>query len=197
MHKHVGKHYQSHSKGMTEKEIIEYLEIVFKDITDFELVSVNNPITKVLKHQTKEERENFFSVVDNVELFAKNNDLIKKIGTGDFFKLTKNGKKLKKLGSYSEYLKHIKKKDLKPESKVINVNGVYIEKNENNKNQSFENIANKKQVNAEPNIIPVQKSRLKKILSDPWFIGISLLILTVVFNAERIKNWVDSIIDGI
>jgi hypothetical protein len=76
---------------MTEKEIIKYLEIVFKDITDFELVSINNPITKVLKHETTEEREKFFTVVDNVELFAKNNNLIRKHGTGDFFKLTEKG----------------------------------------------------------------------------------------------------------
>jgi hypothetical protein len=84
---------------MTEKGIIEYLEIVFKDITDFELVSINNPITKVLKHETKEEREKFFSVVDNVELFAKNNNLIKKHGTGDFFKLTDRGRKFKESNS--------------------------------------------------------------------------------------------------
>jgi hypothetical protein len=182
---------------MTEKEIIEYLEIVFKDITDFELVYINKPITKILKRETKEERDKFFLIVDCLELFAKNNDLIEKNGTGDFFRLTDNGKKLKKLGSYSEFLKHIEKKELESESKVINVSGVYIEKNENNKNQSFENIANKKQVNAEPTKIPEKKSLFKRIYSDPWVIGITLLLLAVLFNAERIKNWVDSIIDGL
>jgi hypothetical protein len=42
----VGNHYQSHSKVMNNKEIIKYLEIVFNDITDFELVSVNNASQK-------------------------------------------------------------------------------------------------------------------------------------------------------
>jgi hypothetical protein len=79
----------------------------------------------------------------------------------------------------------------------ININGVYIENNENSKNQSFENIANKKQVISEPNNKPEKKSRLKKILSNPWFIGISLVFLAAVLNAERIKKLLDSIIDGL
>ena len=178
---------------MNEKEIIEHLEIVFNDITDFELVSVNNPIFDLLHPKTEDEKNKFFSIVDNVKLFAKNNDLIEKHGTGDFFKLTKKGKKLKKLGSYSEYLKYIEKKELESKSKVINNSGIYIESNENKGTQSFEKTANKKQVNAEPNSKPEQKSRLKKILSDPWVIGISLVLLAAILNVERIKNWYDSI----
>jgi hypothetical protein len=95
---------------MTEKEIIKYLDIVFKDITDFELVSINNPITKVLKHETKEERKKFFSVVESVELFAKNNDLIEKNGNGGWFSLTEKGKELKQTDLGFEKFKNKSKK---------------------------------------------------------------------------------------
>jgi hypothetical protein len=80
---------------MNEKEIIKYLDILFKDITDFELVSIKNSISKALKHETKEEKKKFFLVVDSVKLFAKNKGLIEKNGNGDWFKLTDKGKKLK------------------------------------------------------------------------------------------------------
>jgi hypothetical protein len=114
---------------MTEKDIIKYLEIVFKDITDFELVSINNPLLKVLKHETTEERKKFFSVVDNVKLFAKNNDLIEKHGTGDFFKLTDKGIKFKKSNSsykfflFKEKLKSI---NLKKIGIIVAVIGVIL-----------------------------------------------------------------------
>lgn len=83
------------------------------------------------------------------------------------------------------------------ENKNITNSGIYINKNENKGNQSFENIANKKQVNAEPNNNPEQKSRFKKILSSSWFIGISLVFLAAILNAERIKNWIDSVMNGL
>jgi hypothetical protein len=114
---------------MTEKDIIKYLEIVFKDITDFELVSINNPLLKVLKHETTEERKKFFYVVDNVKLFAKNNDLIEKHGTGDFFKLTDKGIKFKKSNSsykfflFKEKLKSI---NLKKIGIIVAVIGVIL-----------------------------------------------------------------------
>jgi hypothetical protein len=89
---------------MNKKEIIKYLEIVFKDIANFESVSINNPIAKVLKHETKSERIKFFLVVDNVELFAINNDLIEKNGDGGWFKLTPTGKDFKRSNlSYCRY----------------------------------------------------------------------------------------------
>ncbi|QXP63268.1 hypothetical protein [Polaribacter sp. HaHaR_3_91] len=81
---------------MTEKEIIKYLDIVFKDITNFNLVSINNSIAKVLKHETKEEKEKLFLTVKKVKLFGKNNDLFEKNGDGDWYLLTEKGKELKK-----------------------------------------------------------------------------------------------------
>jgi hypothetical protein len=165
---------------MTEKEIIKYLEIVFNDITDFELVSVNNPITKVLKHETKEERDKFFSVVDNVKLFAKNNDLIEKHGTGDFFKLTKNGKQLKKIGSYSEYLKYIEKKEL--DNNGLNINIENLINGDNNGIQSSGNIELKS---------PFKQKIVNKIAKEPskkpwieitsWVIG-SIVGLIAIYE---------------
>ncbi|AUC84754.1 hypothetical protein CW731_05350 [Polaribacter sp. ALD11] len=114
---------------MKENEIIKYLDIVFKDITNFESVSVNNPIMKVLKHETEEERDKFFLVVESVELFAKNKDLIKKDGDGDFFKLTDRGRKLKESNSsYKSFCfkEKIRSADFKKLAILIAIIGIIL-----------------------------------------------------------------------
>lgn len=40
-----------------------------------------------------------------------------------------------------------------------------------------------------------KKSIFNKIYSDPWVIGIVLLIIASILSADRIKKWIDSIID--
>ena len=180
--------------NLSEKEIIEYLEIVFKDITDFELVSINNPITKVLKHGTKEERVKFFSVVDNVKLFAKNNDLIQKNGTGDFFKLTENGKSLKKLGSYTEYLKYIEKKELGFERLLINNGNIIQGNNYGNQSSNFSNnpqthniIANNKPTKKKNLIIKFWELISENKLISGILLFVILYVLKVYFNID-LKN---------
>tara|TARA_R110002126_G_scaffold289763_1_gene445419 strand:- start:1406 stop:1957 length:552 start_codon:yes stop_codon:yes gene_type:complete len=181
------------------KETIENFNIVLSKIEKFSEFSPGVILFKIIKpnEKIKQEVTEFNKIVENVFTFGINEDFFIENGEYPWCSLTKKGKLAKKKGGYLEYEKYINEKELKSENKSITVNGVYIENNENSKNQSFENIANKKQVSAEPNNKPEQKSRLKKILSDPWFIGISLALLAAVLNAERIKKWLDSIIDGL
>lgn len=163
---------------MKEKETIKYLEIVFKDITDFELVSIKDPITKVLKHETKEERDKFFSVVENVELFARNNDLIEKNGNGGWFKLTDKGKKLKKNGGYLEYEKYIEKKEL--ENNGLNINIENLNQGENNgvliQGSRLEKSPIKHKTVQKTNSKPIKKSLLE---ITTWVIGIIIGLIGI------------------
>lgn len=43
---------------------------------------------------------------------------------------------------------------------------------------------------------PAKKSRLITILSNPWFIGISLTFLAAVFNAKRFMSFINNIFDN-
>jgi hypothetical protein len=159
------------------KETIKYFDIVLSKIENFEEFSSGVILFKILEPNEKIQQEviEFNDLVGRVNLFGRNEDFFMKNGENGHHSLKPEGKIAKKLGSYSEYLKYIEKKELKDENKNINVNGVYIEKNSNKKIQSFENIANKKQVKAEPSIKPEQKSLVKKIFSSSWtllFVGI-------------------------
>ncbi|WP_439129267.1 hypothetical protein [Polaribacter sp.] len=82
---------------MTEKEIIKYLDLVFKGITDFNAFSTNNILFKIIKPNDKveKERNSFFEIIKEVERFGKNNDLFEQISTQNWYKLTPKGKELK------------------------------------------------------------------------------------------------------
>ncbi|WP_157209286.1 hypothetical protein [Mariniflexile maritimum] len=58
-------------------------------------------------------------------------------------------------------------------------------------------MAKTKQTIAAPINKPVTKSLFKRIYSDPWLIGISLVIIALILSADRIKNWINGIIDKI
>lgn len=80
---------------MTEKEVIKYIDLVIKNIDDFNAFGIRDPVFDKLKPKTEDERKHFFKLIDKIELFAKNNDLFIRVSKGDYFKLTDKGKKLK------------------------------------------------------------------------------------------------------
>lgn len=52
-------------------------------------------------------------------------------------------------------------------------------------------------VNAVPSNNPVRKSLFKRIVTSPWFIGIVLVIIAAILNADRISDWINNIINNI
>ena len=80
---------------MTDKEIIKYIDLLIKDIDDFDAFSVNNIIFEYLKPESKDEKESFLNIIDEIKLFGKNNDLFVSRTKDGWCKLTDKGKKLK------------------------------------------------------------------------------------------------------
>ena len=48
-----------------------------------------------------------------------------------------------------------------------------------------------------PSKNPEMKSRLNKLLSNPWFIGISVAVLTALLNGKRVMNFINDILNNI
>jgi hypothetical protein len=64
-----------------------------------------------------------------------------------------------------------------------------------NQDSEFFESPNNIKTKAAPSNNPVIKSRLNTILSNPWFIGISLALITAIFNARRFVSFINNIID--
>ena len=93
---------------MSEKEAFKYIDLVIKDIENFEAFSVKNIIHDYLKPNSKSEKDSFFKIVEKVKLFGSNNDLFVPISTEGWCKLTEKGKRLKLSG---KKFKNFKKSD--------------------------------------------------------------------------------------
>ncbi|WP_264558915.1 hypothetical protein [Flavobacterium sp. N2270] len=55
----------------------------------------------------------------------------------------------------------------------------------------------KKNTNAKPSKNPVIKSRLSRLLLNPWVIGFSFALLAAILNADRVMRFINNIIDNI
>ncbi|MFL1013612.1 hypothetical protein [Flavisericum labens] len=97
---------------MTDKEIIKHIDLIIKNIEDFDAFGIKDPVFDQLKPETKDEKEYFFKLIDQIELFAKNNDLFIRRTKGDWFRLTEKGKRLKQS---NKSLKHFEKSENKTE----------------------------------------------------------------------------------
>lgn len=80
---------------MTNKETIKYIDLIIKDIDDFDCFSVNNIVFEYLKPESKEGKEQFFVIIDKIKLFGKNNDIFVPRTKDGWCKLTDKGKRLK------------------------------------------------------------------------------------------------------
>ena len=88
-----------------------------------------------------------------------------------------------------EYLSNIDKKN---ESNITNnFNNSTIGQLNQDSNFSESPISIK--INDIPNKKPEIKSRLKKLFSNPWVIGISLTLLTAILNGKRVMNFINNI----
>jgi hypothetical protein len=76
------------------------------------------------------------------------------------------------------------------EKSIVN-NGILIQ------DSRLEKSPIKQNINPAPKNNPEKKSLFKRIYSDPWVIGISLIIIAAILGAERIKHWIDSYINGL
>lgn len=81
--------------------------------------------------------------------------------------------------------------NLEKENKSIVNNGILIQ------DSLLEKSPIKQNINPAPKNNPEKKSLFNRIYSDPLVIGIILLLIAAIFNAERVKKWVDSIIYGL
>jgi|TARA_B110000503_G_C7069247_1_gene380147 hypothetical protein len=134
-----------------KKETIDLLnEIILGEIY---------PCCQELDEIGKEKQETL-SKLYRMEVLSKTTKGSYKVGKS---KLLSKFIELQDFEKLSEYIESESKRE------NITINGVYIENNENSINQSFENIANKKQVKPIPNKKPEQKSFVKKLFSNWWF----------------------------
>ena len=92
---------------MTNKETIKYIDLIIKDIDDFDCFSVNNIVFEYLKPESKEGKEQFFVIIDKIKLFGKNNDIFVPRTKDGWCKLTDKLKRLKSL------LKDLKNRKIK------------------------------------------------------------------------------------
>src|SRR5690606_33183222 len=83
---------------MTEKEIINNIDLLIKKVKHFNSFSINNIFFKEIKPDNKNNKEvnNFHSIVSETKLFGMNNDLFEKKNDHGWFFLTEKGKQLKK-----------------------------------------------------------------------------------------------------
>ncbi|WP_144892524.1 hypothetical protein [Flavobacterium tiangeerense] len=65
-----------------------------------------------------------------------------------------------------------------------------------NQDSNFFESPNNIKTKAAPSNNPVIKSRLKTILSNPWFIGISLALLAAILNGKRFMSFINNMLDN-
>ena len=83
---------------MKESEIIKYIDLLFSDIKDFNLFSINNILFDIIKPNERDniEVERFRKIEKEVKIFGLNNDLFSKYNDNGWFSLTDKGKEMKK-----------------------------------------------------------------------------------------------------
>ena len=82
---------------MNEKDIIKYFDLVIKNLDDVFAFSINNILFDVLKPESKEDKDEFFIIVDKVKYFGNKNKYFEGFGKNDggWYKLTDKGIRLK------------------------------------------------------------------------------------------------------
>jgi hypothetical protein len=89
-----------------EKEVYKYIDVLFNRIEDYNLFNIKNILYKHIQPTSDLEKDYFFTVIKEVKLFGKNNDLFEVKTKDSWAKLTKKGIEFKK--SEKTYLKYNK-----------------------------------------------------------------------------------------
>lgn len=66
-----------------------------------------------------------------------------------------------------------------------------------NQESSFSESPISIKTNEIPSKKPETKSRLNKLLSNPWLVGISVAVFTAVLNGKRVMKYINDILDNI
>ncbi|MCE2612309.1 hypothetical protein LVD13_04935 [Flavobacteriaceae bacterium D16] len=91
---------------MNEKRIIKYIDLIFKNIEDYNMFSVNNIVFDHLNPETPDQKKDFHELIDQIKLFGRNNDLFVAKTIDGWCRLTEKGKRLKISGkSYKSFTK--------------------------------------------------------------------------------------------
>lgn len=127
---------------------------------------------------------------DSLGRIMEERGLVKK--NGQFYELKSKGVEIVESGGYLKH-RHIEKGSIDTQqiTKTLNFNG-------NNygivgQDSRFENIPINIKTNDIPSKNPVTKSRLITILSNPWFVGITLVVLAAIFNGKTVMNFINNI----
>src|SRR5690606_6206261 len=73
---------------MNDKEIIKHIDLIIKDINDFDYFSIDNIVRENLKPEEKNKKEHFSNLIEKIVLFGQNNDLFVLRNKSVWFKLT-------------------------------------------------------------------------------------------------------------
>lgn len=80
---------------MNDKEIIKYIDLIIKDIDDFDFFSIDNIVRNHLKPEERNKKEYYSKLIEKIVLFGKNHDLFVLKNKSGWFSLTEKGKRLK------------------------------------------------------------------------------------------------------
>ena len=151
---------------------------------------------KILKYLSENDKNSFVSLDDFIEdkdiLRLKLKSLIKdglidikRIRTGEYS--TKAEYMIN--GNGSIYLNTLENNGDKNITNNFN-NSTISQLNQDSK---FFEIPNKIKTKAAPSNNPVIKSRLITILSNSWFVGISIALLAAIFNGKKFMSFINNI----
>jgi len=182
---------------MKEDTLYKYLDIILleSDISEPNS-SMNILYEKYLNPVTDEERDEYFRITENVVSLGIKLGYFEYISKEKtWFSLSEKGILAKEKGGHFKYVEFKKNKESESKEKSItyNINESVIGQLNQDSNFSASPISIK--TNAIPSKNPETKSRLKKLLSNPWVVGISLTLLTAILNGKRVMEYINSIID--
>jgi hypothetical protein len=80
---------------MNDKDTIKYIDLIIKDIDDFDFFGIDNIVLKHLTPDEKNKKEYYSKLIEKIVLFGQNNDLFVLRNKNGGFKLTEKGKRLK------------------------------------------------------------------------------------------------------
>ncbi|MEZ7494518.1 hypothetical protein QO206_03410 [Leeuwenhoekiella aequorea] len=135
--------------------------------------------------EEEKELQNTLSKLKNFGILSLNKNSYSVLN----FKLLSKFIELQDFEKLAEYIEN--PNELENGIKSIVNNGILIQ------DSRLEKSPIKQNINPAPKNNPEKKSLFNRIYSNPWVIGISLIIIAAILGAERIKDWIDKYINGL